>query len=656
MISAIRRRPRGWWLPLASALCVLLPWASPARANGPEVVLVFDGSGSMWGKIGGSSQAKFELATEALDRAIAAHGKQARYGLVTFGLQSRGGCNAAEVAVAPGSSGADALAPLASFNPKGRGPLTLGLRTAGAALKVAKGPRRIIIIHDDPDNCQQDVCEAAADLKKAMPDLVVHSVSLGTKPSHAGAMACLAKITGGTAAETADASEAAAAITAALRASAGAAAPVAAARPSPDAKPAAPQPALDPTPGLTLSVVLAAGKPPLGDGVAWRIGAADATTLRPVAGARPSIALAPGSYAVEAEVGGRVVRKTFTVADGPRTRAEISLDAARLRFTVASPPGQPPGSTAAGLSATLEIRSPEASEGSAPVWLGRLGDGRVIVPAGRYRAIVHAGTVRRETDINVDAGEDRTTEVPLQTGSLALSAAPGTEGAVVFTIEADDATSPSGRRVIARSAAPAPRFVLAAGTYYITAQGGAGEARDSVAITAGASLERKLSLAATPVKVMPRLKGRAGAPGAVAEHTVWRLDGSAQPVVTSTAMDPVFRLVPGRYRIRSQIGHQNAAVVRDFEVAAIPAGELPIEHDAGTLRLSLAPGVTSRTDVYWRVMDRAGRAIWRADSATVDAVLKAGTYAITVDAGRASFQATAVITSGQHTELKLGPR
>ena len=660
--GALTRAPGLCRASVVSLLSMLMGFSPAARAAEPQVVIVFDGSGSMWGKLNGSQQAKFEMAREALASAIGSHGTHARYGLVTFGLQARGGCNAADVAVKPGADGKAALAPLAQFNPKGRGPLTLGLRKAAEALKDARGPQRILIVHDDPDNCHEDVCEAARTLKKNMPGLEIHSVWLGTKSRHAGAMSCLAKLTGGTVAETANADEAIAALNAAIRRTAGAApvaAPVAP-KPRPASKPSAVGQQLEPTPGLALSVVLAPGGAPLADAVRWRItatGGGDTKPSRTVEGARPSIPLQPGEYVVEADIAGRVVRQTFTVAKGVRTRATINLDAGRLRITpvMKAADGKAPG---VHVAAVLEIRPTDAPAGSAPVWLGQTGTRGIILRAGRYRAVLQAGTVRRETDLTIAAGEDRAIEVPLDAGRLTLSLGKGAAAGkpAVFAIEADDPTRARGRRIVARSAAHTATFLLAAGTYYVTARSDNGSALTSVVVAAGADVSRKLTLTAMALKVLARLKGRTAPVKAAVEHTVWRLDGSSQPVASSSTADPVFRLPPGRYRIRSQIGEQNSALVQDFEVGTDTAGDLPVEHAAGTVQLSLPESLASGGDIYWRLMDSTGRTLWRADTRVVDLVLKAGTYSVIVDAGRSTFRSQFTVASGQHVARTLGSR
>lgn len=633
--------------------------AHPARAAGkPSVVVVFDGSGSMWGRIDGTSQPKFELARSALRAALAKAAPKIDVGLVTFGLQARGGCTFAELVIPPGTEDAASLAPLSSFNPKGRGPLVLGLRRAGEALKNLPAPRRIILIHDDPDNCDQNVCQAAKELKAAMPDLTIHSVSLATHPEDVDAMACVAKTTDGTAANTENEEEAIAAIERAVALSV---APGKSGGKVAGPAPSAPQavPAPSPVPGLSLSAVLAPGTPALDEGVTWHIKSADAKDApeRVLSRARPSIPLKPGRYTVKAIAGGLTQELSVVVPDGPRTRAELNLDAAAIRFAAPLTRG---GGTYP--DAVLELTRPDDTTGAKPVWLGRPDDAPLILKAGSYIASVHAGDVRRRTAIKVTAGDRRLVEIPLNAGQLTLEAQTddtANPGNILFTIEGDDPQRSRGRRTIARSASHTPRFLVPAGTYYITARHGTAVAEELIAVPPGNEVASTLDLRAMTLQIKARLKGSDTPPETETHHTVWRIDGDKQPIAESSGTDPVFRLTRGRYRVRSQLGLQNATIVRDFEVSAGQAGELVLEHEAGSVRLSLNAAATAldgSDDVYWRILDSRGQPIWRSAGKRPQAILKTGTYVVLADVGQSQFRDTVVVTTGQRIDLRIGPQ
>ena len=119
----------------------------------------------MWGPIEGVRQTKLVLAREALRRGLGKMAPQARVGLALFGHR-RGDCSDVEVVRPPEPLDVPHLmGPLEQFNPRGRGPLTLALREAAKSLPRDAGPRTLLLIHDDADNCQPDLCAAAAELQ-----------------------------------------------------------------------------------------------------------------------------------------------------------------------------------------------------------------------------------------------------------------------------------------------------------------------------------------------------------------------------------------------------------------------------------------------------------------------------------------------------------
>src|SRR5262245_48153993 len=113
--------------PFAQAVCA-------QGADAAALIVVFDGSGSMWGPMEGTRQSKLVVAREGLRRALAKVAPQTRIGLTSFGHR-RGDCGDVEVMRRAEPMDMDRLmGPLERLNPKGRGPLTLALREAAKAL------------------------------------------------------------------------------------------------------------------------------------------------------------------------------------------------------------------------------------------------------------------------------------------------------------------------------------------------------------------------------------------------------------------------------------------------------------------------------------------------------------------------------------------
>ena len=54
------------------------------------------------------------------------------------------------------------------LNAMGKGPLVLGLRETANAIGGAT-PASIVLIHDDVDNCGQDICAAVGEIARPTP-------------------------------------------------------------------------------------------------------------------------------------------------------------------------------------------------------------------------------------------------------------------------------------------------------------------------------------------------------------------------------------------------------------------------------------------------------------------------------------------------------
>ena len=147
--------------------------------------MVFDGdSGWMAGNIEGVKEGENCGRRAALRRAISKVGaRQIRLGLVAFGHR-RGDCGDIEMLRPLEPLDAQHFAdPLDRVNPRGRGPITTALREAAKALPPGPGKRSLILIHDDADNCQQNVCLAAEELRRS--GVIAHIVGLGLRPGEA---------------------------------------------------------------------------------------------------------------------------------------------------------------------------------------------------------------------------------------------------------------------------------------------------------------------------------------------------------------------------------------------------------------------------------------------------------------------------------------
>ena len=304
------------WSALGAIAALSLAAAVSAHAAEPTptAMIVFDGSGSMWGRIEGDRLSRLQVARDALRKALPALPPATRVGLSAFGHRRKGDCSDVETIVAPDALDAETLmAPLDRLNPKGKGPLVLAIREAAKELVDAgSGAASIVLVHDGPDNCQQDACAAAAEIAKAQPSLAIHTVGIGLAPEDASKMSCVAAATGGRSFDARTATEVDEAMAAALKLAQqergqGTKAPKptssAAEKAAPAAAKALPETAAA-APGLSVTAALTAEGAALDTPVRWRVFKGDGAGPPLFESDAPRLdrEVAPGSYVVEAGV------------------------------------------------------------------------------------------------------------------------------------------------------------------------------------------------------------------------------------------------------------------------------------------------------------------------------------------------------------------
>lgn len=195
-------------LAAAVALAVLL--AAPADA-GVVVQVVLDGSGSMWGQMGGKS--KVTVARDALSSVLSSYASVPA-GLTVFGSGAGPGCEDLTTAVAPAAGNAEAIREyVGGMNPRGTAPLVEALKSARDSLKglpalAGPGSQAIVVaVVDGGDACVADAC---ARLGEAWGDgdPRLHVLGLGVRGEDAVAqLGCLAAAGGGSYHEVASRAE-----------------------------------------------------------------------------------------------------------------------------------------------------------------------------------------------------------------------------------------------------------------------------------------------------------------------------------------------------------------------------------------------------------------------------------------------------------------
>ncbi len=644
------------------ALAALTAGAGQASAGeeAPTAVILLDSSGSMWGKLGADKDSKYDAVREALHQVLPRLRPDVRLGLAAFGHRRRGNCSDAEVIVAPQPGNVDqVLAPLAKLNAVGKGPLVLGLREAAAAIGTA-APATIVLIHDDVDNCGQDLCAAAADIAKANGRLTVHTISLGLDKPRLQQMSCLARLTGGKLYNAEDSAGVASALDqiaklAHLEADdtgeqAKSEAPAASA-----AKPPAQAP-----PGLYLSAGLGPESATLESPVRWRVkkAGADGEVVRQAKAPSLTETLPPGSYDVEARLGLAAVHETVDVkADAP-TPLRVNLNAGVLKMLArATKDGAPLPSPVFTVTA-LSDNSQQPT--GAPLWIGREAQPEIVLPAGSYQVSAEDGLARQQQTVKIAPATGTTFDAILATGRLELSAARGVDAAepmtdgVTFIVYEDDPDAPGGRREVIRSAAPSPAFTLPAGTYYVTARTAGAEAKDQIALGPGDVVKRTLPLALSRLQLSATLDGKPAPDDLPLVYTVYRLDKEPREVVRTAAKDPTLELSAGRYRLEVAVSATNVKAAAEIALSPGQNQKVALKLEAGHVTLKLAADEpTSAGDVYWEIKDAQQHTVLRTSQPQPVALLGPGRYVVMTETGDRQLLSTFEVKAGESRTIDI---
>lgn len=214
---------------------------SAARAETPATIIVMDGSGSMWGQIGG--RPKLEIARETVAGVLEQIPPGQRLGLLAYGHRERGNCGDIELMVppAPGTA-AQIREAVDAMRFLGKTPLSDAVRQAAKALRYEEEAATVVLVTDGLETCAADPCALAIELEASGLNFTAHVIGFGLTSEEGAQVACLAEKTGGRYFAAGDAEALADALKTAVAAEA-----------VPAAVPAPPAPKPEPLPEATLN-------------------------------------------------------------------------------------------------------------------------------------------------------------------------------------------------------------------------------------------------------------------------------------------------------------------------------------------------------------------------------------------------------------------
>ena len=240
---------------------------------------------------------------------------QAEVGIVAFGHREKGNCADIEEIVPPRPFDPGLIqAAIANIQPKGKTPLSDGVRFAAQSQRFTEEKATVVILGDGRESCDKDPCAVAEELERLGVDLTVHAIAFdiadeeGTKQ-----LQCFAQKTGGMFLPAADSAD----LVAALETVREEVAP-------------APEPEPEPEPAsfdMSFFPVDAGSGQPLDLPVDWTITSrADGSEVtRPGAQGPLTLALAPGDYTIRAEAGGPAGDYSFSVGAALATSLSVPV-------------------------------------------------------------------------------------------------------------------------------------------------------------------------------------------------------------------------------------------------------------------------------------------------------------------------------------------
>jgi Ca-activated chloride channel family protein len=160
------------------------------------MVLVLDGSGSMWGQIDG--QAKITIAKTVMADLIDQIPDDFQTGLIVYGHRRKGDCDDIEMLIPVGPHDSAAMKTrVQAISPKGKTPLSEAVRQAAQALRYTEERATVLLVSDGLETCDVDPCALAAELAMGGVDFTVHVVGFDINQEDQVRLRCLADKTGG---------------------------------------------------------------------------------------------------------------------------------------------------------------------------------------------------------------------------------------------------------------------------------------------------------------------------------------------------------------------------------------------------------------------------------------------------------------------------
>ncbi|MDX1998005.1 MAG: VWA domain-containing protein [Thermoanaerobaculia bacterium] len=178
------------FVPWGMGLVLVLAAAATAAEPPAPLVLLFDGSGSMWSRAGGEE--KIAVARRVVGGLVAELAADQPLGLVAYGHRRDGDCRDVETLLPLGTHEPAAVQRLLNqLQPKGKTPISAGVEAALAL--VGQGPATLVLVTDGLETCGGDPCATVRAARERGIDLVFHVVGFDVAKEDVTQLECAAQ-------------------------------------------------------------------------------------------------------------------------------------------------------------------------------------------------------------------------------------------------------------------------------------------------------------------------------------------------------------------------------------------------------------------------------------------------------------------------------
>jgi len=180
------------------ALALLAFWLVPHQAAADtNILLIVDGSNSMWGQI--DQKAKMETARETLGKLVSDLPTEVNLGLMVYGHTRKRDCDDVKLLSPIAQNQSKTITSLINaIQPRGKTPIANALAKSRNAFKGREGQNNhILLVSDGIESCDGDPCAAANQLRADGLDISAHVIGFGVSKAEGRKLVCIAENTGG---------------------------------------------------------------------------------------------------------------------------------------------------------------------------------------------------------------------------------------------------------------------------------------------------------------------------------------------------------------------------------------------------------------------------------------------------------------------------